>query len=321
MKINNFYALQVIQLVCNCFIFERNHRLKIYFPILFFACFFLVACKQGARQPVAIQKAVQAIDYRSKGLEDLTQSHVMKNILCQTWDYKEDVADTRDLNVTSDLEVVYRGYCFFKDGTVVKDPRGNLKIGTWKVNEAVKPITISLEFAKGEKETSQLAYLMPYEMILTTINDKVKKSTTDLSAEGVSNINLKEDPFYRDNVSWRIRPTSPETYKDIKQRLKNCIHFFVLFYDQKINAHSEKITFIGLPSCFTWYAGGIFLQKEGELQQKWINCFYNKEQALQAYHIAGKLLNEKYDWPKKERSWLKLNVAVLKQMENKIDAL
>ena len=91
--------------------------------------------------------------------------------------------------------------------------------------------------------------------------------------------------------------------------------------EQKINAHSDVVSFIGLPSCFKWYGGGIFIQKQSEIQGKWINSFYNKEQAMKAYKLADKLLSYKYEWPKNERNWLKLNVAVLKQMEVKIDSL
>ena len=97
--------------------------------------------------------------------------------------------------------------------------------------------------------------------------------------------------------------------------------FFVLFYDQKIHAGSEAVSFVGLPSCFKWYDGGIFLQKKSELQSKWINTFYNKEQAMKAYELAEKLMNHKYSWSKKEANWLKLNVAVLQQMESRMDAL
>ncbi|MBK6633760.1 MAG: hypothetical protein IPG38_05110 [Chitinophagaceae bacterium] len=81
----------------------------------------------------------------------------------------------------------------------------------------------------------------------------------------------------------------------------------------------KVISFWGLPSCFKWYGGGVFLKKETELKENWINCYYNKEQAMQAYALADKLLSQKYNWPKGEQNWLKLNLAVLEQMYKKLD--
>ncbi|HQW83759.1 MAG TPA: hypothetical protein PK987_04830, partial [Ferruginibacter sp.] len=103
--------------------------------------------------------------------------------------------------------------------------------------------------------------------------------------------------------------------------LKENIHFFLLFYKSALDKDEKTVSFWGLPSCFKWYGGGIFLKKEKELKENWINCFYNKEQAMQAYHLAEKLMEVKYTWPKGEQNWLKLNLAVLEQMYKKLDEI
>jgi hypothetical protein len=298
---------------------------KKYLAIFIFTGIILGACaSKETKNAQAIEKeeedAGASAELKLNGLENLNKSNIMKDILCQTWDYKEDAEDAKGMDITSGMEVVYRGYCFFKDGTVIKDQRGNLSIGKWTMNDQVKPITLSMEFDNGNKEFRQLAYLMPYEMILADNSDK-SKNKIDLSSEAIRHINMQDDPFYTSNILWRIKPKAPETNEQIKQRLKACIHFFVLFYDQKINAHSETVSFIGLPTCFNWYSGGITIPKEDKLQEKWVNCFYNRQQALKAFRMADKLIGFKYDWPKNESNWLKLSVAVLKQMEKKIDSL
>lgn len=282
--------------------------------------FIFTGCTGPEKKDQSTEKRTAVIDYRSKGLENLAQSNIMKDILCQTWDYKEDVADTKDAIVSSGIDVVYRGYCFFNDGTLIKDPRGKLKIGRWLLNDQAKPISMIMSFDNAEKEIKRLAHLVPTEMILSTgtENDKAKIA---LSADAFRHINSMDDPFYTANILWRIKPTSPETDHAIRQRLKDCIHFFVLFYEEKINAEVKTVSFVGLPSCFNWYSGGITLQQENALQQKWVDCFYNNQQAMKAYAFADKLISKKYDWPKKENNWLKLNVAVLRQMENKIDSI
>ncbi len=262
----------------------------------------------------------EAIDFAARGLENLNTSGNMKDIICQTWDIKEDIADAVDADPSSNIEMIYRGYCLFSDGSMVKDPRGIIQFGNWSMNDSVKPITINFSFANGEKEIYQLAYLMPYEMKLTRMN-RGKKVIIDLSSQAIRNIDIKEDPFYVSNNLWRVKPAKSETDEELKLRLKNCIHFYVLFYNLMIHAESTAVSFTGLPSCFRWYGGGIYLQKENQIQNKWINTFYNKEQAMKVYKLADKLMSYKYEWPKKERNWLKLNLAVLKQMESRLDSL
>ncbi|MFT3911029.1 MAG: hypothetical protein QM737_16540 [Ferruginibacter sp.] len=294
--------------------------MKIHYYILLCAVFSITACASSEKKTQAVVKEEKTdIDYRALGLEDLKQSSIMRDILCQSWEYEEDALEAKDVDITSDMEVVYRGYSFFNDGTVTKDPRGNIRTGKWSL-KIEKPVTISMEFDHGQQDIKQLAYLRPSEMILSEGegNDRKKKS---LLADEFRHINVKDDPFYPTNVLWRIKPTSPETEKSIRQRLKDCIHFFVLYYEEKINTQAETVTFIGLPTCFTWYSGAVGLQDENQLQRKWINCFYNREQAMTAYKLADKLLRTKLDLPKKESSWLKANLSILKEMEKKVDSI
>jgi hypothetical protein len=244
----------------------------------------------------------------------------MKDIICQNWDYKEDAEEVRLTKPSAGFEMVYRGYSFFKDGSAIKNPRGSIQAGSWSLNENVKPVRLTFKPYKGDEEVFYLAYLMPYEMILVNSKDE-DKNKIDLSSEAYRYIDLSEDPFYIGNLQWRIRPNRPENSNQVKQRLKDCIHFFILFYDREIKNITETVTFTGLPSCFRWYAGGIYLQKKEELEQKWIDCFYNREQAMEAYRMADVLLAKKYQWPKGEKNWLKQNVYVLRQMEQQLDSL
>ena len=260
------------------------------------------------------------IDFAANAMEDLAASNNMKDIICQNWDYYEDAKDAAYVEPSTNIDVVYRGYSIFSDGTMIKDPRGNILAGKWSINDKVKPITISFELENGRTETNELAYLMPFEMKLAK-TEEGKKNIVDLRAEAIRYRNVKDDPFYISNNLWRFKPAQPESDEQIKQRLKDCIHFFILFYDHKIKADAHEVLFTGLPSCFKWYGGAIYLQKERELDGKWVNSFYNKEQAMKAYKLADKLMSSRFTWPKKESNWLKLNVAVLRQMEKKMDSL
>ena len=303
---------------------KQIQYLKANLYLLFLLCILINGCNDHKKEVTnnkkqsARAKDDQPIDYASVGLENLDRPGSMSEIICQVWEYAEDAADAEDADPLSSIDFVYRGYCLFSDGSMIKDPRGNMETGKWAVNENVKPVVISFSLSNGSTETFKLAYLSPYEMKLRKEGDE---NIIELNSEGIRFIDPKKDPFYISNNGWRFKPAKPESDEQIKERLRDCIRFFILFYEQKINAHSNTVSFIGLPSCFKWYGGGIYLQKEKELQQKWINSYYNKGQAMQAYKLADKLLSVKYKWPEKERNWLKLNVAVLKQMESKLDSL
>ncbi|CAN5896479.1 hypothetical protein BH11BAC4_BH11BAC4_09070 [soil metagenome] len=266
------------------------------------------------------QKDSTAVDFIASGFEDLGTSPNMKDIICQNWDFFEDARDAKYAEPSTNLEFVYRGYSLFSDGTLIKDPRGNMRFGKWSINDQVKPITLSFLLDKGETETYQLAYLAPYEMKLAKAGVD-KKDIIDLRGEALRYKDIKNDPFYSSNNLWRLKPAKPETDDQIKARLKSCIHFFAMFYEHKIKAHAGEVIFIGLPSCFRWYSGAIYLQKKDALDYKWVNSFYDKEQAMKAYKFADKLMDTRFKWPKNEPNWLKMNLAVLRQMEAKLDTV
>ncbi len=76
--------------------------------------------------------------------------------------------------------------------------------------------------------------------------------------------------------------------------------------------------FLGLPNCFVWYKGGIYIQKEKELDEKFKNCFYNYSQALKARQMLEDALQKKYVWKKGEDNWIKQTAPVLKQISDSI---
>lgn len=262
-----------------------------------------------------------SIDYKANGLIDLGESTSIKEIICQDWENKEDAADAEDVNPTSNpqIELQYRGYCFYGDGSVVKDPRGFVKTGKWRLIEEEKPISIAMEFNDGENLREVVGPFTPTKLILAGKKDI--KSPAAYIARAFRHINMKDDPFYPANIWWMIKPAKPETDGEIKQRFKACLHFFYLFYKEYTAVPPKKVSFVGLPSCYNWYVGGIILQREKNIQQKWINCFYNEEQAMKAYKLADKLVSKKYDWGQNEGRWMKRSMGVLLQMEKRLDSI
>jgi len=239
----------------------------------------------------------------------------MYNILSQGWVMAEDADGLEGMEENSKFEIPYRSIYFANNGSFVKDPRNEFDHGTWSFDEAAKTISVNSNAGKGNQKY-KIARVSPDDLVLVPAG-----STENLKfiSQGMRFKNPADDPFYIENNRWRIKPKAKETDSAIHQRLKENLHFFILFYKAVIAKNDRQVSFWGLPSCYKWYGGGIFLKKENELKANWINCFYNKEQAMQAYDIADRLLSKKYTWPKGERNWLKLNLAVLEQMYGKMD--
>ena len=305
-----------------------NLQLKIYQVIknIFAAVIILVvvfSCNDSKRKSSDIKlEDVLMEDIKKEkhsSLIYLDTAENIYNILCQGWVMQDDADALEGMDENSKFEIPYRSLYFSTKGTFVKNPRNALDYGTWSFDEAAKTITIN-NTVDREKDIYKLAQITSDELILVNVGIN---STTNLKfiSSGSRFKNTNDEPFFIENNRWRIKPKVKETDAAIHQRLKENIHFFILFYKSVLARDDRQVSFWGLPSCFKWYGGGIFLKKEEELKENWISCFYNKEQAMQAYALADKLIDQKYNWPKGEQNWLKLNLAVLEQMYKKIDEI
>ncbi len=243
-------------------------------------------------------------------LVDLSREKNIQRLLCQGWVMEDDQDILRDNNEAEGM-FPYRCFYFFDDYTFTRNVRNYLEHGRWTYNDDRK--TFYLKTANGSTDEYKIAAIGPDDMIV--INSGIN-SITQLKFSGTAKkySNKKEDPYYVDNNRWRIRPRSLETDEQIKKRLKDCLHFYILFYKDNLVRRDDIISFYGFPTCLKWYGGGIFMVKEAELADNWFACFYNKEQAMKAYHMMEEIIVKKYKWDKPSVSWVKRNLGVLEQM-------
>ncbi|MBL0146860.1 MAG: hypothetical protein IPP48_15205 [Chitinophagaceae bacterium] len=172
----------------------------------------------------------------------------------------------------------------------------------------------------GDRDVYKIASIATDE--LNVVNKGINSSTVIkfLSSEKALKV-MADEPFHINNNQWRIKPAHKETDAEVKLRLKENLQFFVLFYSAAIAKDDRVISFYGLPGCLKWYGGGIYMKDKNELNDEWINCFYNKEQALKAYTLMEKVMDKKYSWPKENIGWVKKNLFVLEQMVKNLDTV
>jgi len=254
---------------------------------------------------------------RNADLVYLDTAENINNILCQDWVLADDAEGLEGMDESSKFEIPYRSFYFSTKGTFVKNPRNTFDYGNWIYDDAAKTITLNNSIDKS-KDIYKIAKISADE--LTLVNVGVNSATNlKFIAPGKRFKNANAEPYFLENNRWRIKPKSKESDSAIHQRLKENLNFFILFYKSALAKDDKTVSFWGLPSCFKWYGGAIFLKKKDELKENWINCFYNEDQAMQAYALADRLLSQKYNWPKGEQNWLKLNLAVVELMYKKLD--
>ncbi|MEI8060495.1 MAG: hypothetical protein WCG67_10080, partial [Ferruginibacter sp.] len=250
---------------------------------------------------------------------DLSASKDLSKILSQSWEHEDDLESLKGMDDASTIEIPFRSFYFFSDGTFLKNPRNAIDYGTWVFDNVAKTITLNYQVEKG-KNVYKIAALAADELKL--VNKSVNSSTIlKFIGLGKSFVDPTNDPYHISNNQWRLHPKKKETDIEIQNRLKANLHFFVLFYRNAIAKNATTASTWGLPSCLKFYGGGIYITKKEALHEGWMNCFYNKDQAMKAYEIMDKVIGMKYKWPKDEPNWMKQNLTVLEQMEKNVAEL
>jgi ribosome-associated toxin RatA of RatAB toxin-antitoxin module len=277
---------------------------NVYFALLFFSFSFSFGCSMPEDQKD--KKIVE-----SKKHERKDPFHQ----LCQYWEVTDaDNPTFRDL-FDNHTEGIYDfpGIIFMTDSTFLENPRAAMRYGKF----VLKGKTIDAQFDDGKKAVYTIQNIEGTKMILRRA-EKGHSTILNLKESKVFWPNARLNPFNKMNSAWRIKPSRKETPAELNERLKECVQFYEYFFRGYSESESDEIDFLGLPSCFKWYQGGIYVQGPKNLDKKWINCFYDEEQAFQARQMMEDVVLKKYDWDTKEKNWLKQTADVLKQIHDKM---
>lgn len=242
------------------------------------------------------------------------------DILCQHWEVGgTEGANSPELLYDEAQQLITPGLDIFTDSSYVANPRGHLTIGTWRIKQAGKELSLVLTGADKKEKTWHIHELNSRSLRLVTTDDAGKTLYLNLSSDGLIHKNRLNDPFHPVNNQWRIKPVQPESDSALMARVKQCVKFYALFYRDNIKRQKDKINFAGLPLIFQWYSRGIGLPDWDDISDSWLNCFYDKEQARKGYDILRKLIvNYEFTWPKGAPDWRMETENVLEQMYHKL---
>lgn len=236
--------------------------------------------------------------------------------LCQYWDVTDaespDYSDIYDNNEEGVKN--YPGIIFMTDSTFLEDPKGEMSYGKF----VYKGKEIDAQFDNGNKAVYSIQNIEGDTMQIRRVE---KNHATILYVKGdkVFWPDASLNPFNKKNSQWRIKPSKHESTQELTERLKGCVKFYEYLFTGNAGSESNDINFIGLPTCFKWYQGGILVQAPKNLDKKWINCFYSQEQAMNARQMMeDALTTKKYNWDTTQTNWLKQTANVLKQIHDKM---
>lgn len=233
-------------------------------------------------------------------------------MLAQYWQLIDaDHPTSRDISFKDNKGIqMQSGIVFMTDFVVLENPKGEMSYGKFSLNKN----TINVDFDNGRKAVYKIGKLDSSELWLKRVENK---KTSELTFKGSNTYwpDASKNPFSKQNYQWAQKPSKAENDVEIRNRLKGCVQFYADYFTGFINGRAKEIDFTDLPSCFYWYTGGIFIQNENKLDNKWINCFYSPEQAFQGRKILQDALAKKYDWDTTQTNWLKQTVPVLEQIK------
>jgi hypothetical protein len=236
--------------------------------------------------------------------------------LCQYWEVTDaDNPTFRDI-YDQQTEGIYNypGIIFMTDSTFLENPRAAMRYGRF----VLKGKVINAQFDDGKKAVYTILNIQDNIMTLRRV-EKDHSTTLHVKGEQTFWPDAALNPFNKINSKWRIKPATTESAEALRERLKECVQFYQYFFQGYAESGKSEIDFLGLPTCFKWYQGGILVQGPKNLDKKWINCFYSEEQALEARQMMeDAVTTKKYDWDTTQTNWLKQTANVLKQIHDKM---
>lgn len=163
--------------------------------------------------------------------------------------------------------------------------------GNWKWDAQTSRITLTptsgnprngtfvFELIKQEKDQIQI------QRILKKGNTLVKRKLVDI---WFGNKNLvAESPFESKYNQWRIKPTNPETKEQIRERTFQYIQFLKICFQYQVVNKIESLTHGWYPQPFQLHFVNTARMAYSNELIDWNACFYNEEQAVEAYKLIS----------------------------------
>ncbi|MEI9958956.1 MAG: hypothetical protein WDM90_22180 [Ferruginibacter sp.] len=179
---------------------------------------------------------------------------------------------------------------FFKDESYYEiSGEGKYKTGNWHFTEK----DASLSFIDSGKATAAIMMKIEKNEMgkeILSLPNTAKNLLLKYIKESDPLKEFTEDPFYKNNNEWRIKPSHTEDSVQLIKRLSNYIKQLACVLKAAKERKQEVVSFEYSLGPVKIYNGGIGVHPYNILPDSWKNCFYNEADALKAYGIYEKYL-------------------------------
>ncbi|MFT3704994.1 MAG: hypothetical protein QM802_21690 [Agriterribacter sp.] len=127
--------------------------------------------------------------------------------------------------------------------------------------------------------------------------------------------NPDDNPFSVANNQWRIPATKKESDAEIKNRLKNHLHFYEMYFKWGLDSKLSTVDARGTPSLIKMYGNGVVLRPYDQLPAAWQSFFYDSTDCRKANDIMKAVFNNnKIVWEHKEHKY-KMFLSAFQQLQ------
>ncbi|MEO6287797.1 MAG: hypothetical protein ABIN80_17325 [Dyadobacter sp.] len=203
---------------------------------------------------------------------------------------------------------------FFQDGTFtqIKD-NGEYSFGTWSYDSLTESV-----FLTSNKKTEEIrtAFGVGVNGLRMLTFEFSQDNSISLIENARRSDQFKEDPFYAENNKWRLKPTENENERQIRDRLKNYILHNIRILKAAGAREQVYVSKEFSEGIIKFYNVGIGVVERKKIPQTWINSFYSRENALQAYGMFEDYL--RYSDHKKHATgnWVRDDSNILTDIHN-----
>ncbi|HWB24968.1 MAG TPA: hypothetical protein VG738_05790 [Chitinophagaceae bacterium] len=180
--------------------------------------------------------------------------------------------------------------------------------GTWLYTDPTRTLSLTDESAPGQPLTMKVDSISPAVLALRVDQHDLDRlipsfAQSDngfsffkhngpyvfvLSADKETYRSEKDDPYSKQNNFWRIKPSKPETGKQIAARVENHISFLKLLMQDVADGKKNYVSLHSFRTPLIIASDDIRLQHYEDTRDAWDENFYDSAQARKGYDLLEK---------------------------------
>jgi hypothetical protein len=278
-----------------------------YFKIIFLLILAMLEKCQIITKTVEPLKPIPSEVVESRDSTDITGSWQWQQTAVGSTSRKMDRSRDSVQNSREQIQPQSSLYSFFQDSTFTKIERGgSYRYGTYTLT----PTTLSLHY-----EASTENYGIAFDTISGIHRVFYMTDQKGNGRQYVENAfplkNFTSDPFYHANNTWRIKPIRPESTQQIQRRLTNYLKHACTIFKAATDRNQSTISWTYSQGIIVIYSRGVGSVGPDTLPESWVNAFYSRNDAQQAYEMFEQYLRSGETKVKSTGDWVKDDYNIL----------